>query len=91
MFYLRKYSLLLLASGIISHNPVTLIPFKRAERQVRESLSTQEIFNFLQRITLPKYERIKQGLYILYFFGLRPCELDEETHREGDFLIARNR
>ena len=22
---------------------------------------------------------------------VRPCEIDEETHREGDFLIARNR
>ena len=28
---------------------------------------------------------------ILYFFGLRPCEIDEETHREGEFLITRNR
>ncbi len=85
---LFKYAI---ASGVVSHNPVALIPFKRAERQVRESLSTQEILTFLQRITLPKYERIKQGLYILYFFGLRPCELDEETHREGNFLITRNR
>ena len=32
-----------------------------------------------------------QFAYTLYFFGLRPCEIDEETHREGDFLIARNR
>ena len=30
---LFKYAI---ASGIISHNPVALIPFKRAERQVRE-------------------------------------------------------
>ena len=68
-----------------------LIPFKRAERQVRESLSIEEIKSFLVHINEPKYERIKQGAYILYFFGLRPCELDEETHREGAFLIARNR
>lgn len=33
----------------------------------------------------------RQGAYLLYFFGLRPCEVDEETHRENDFLIARNR
>ena len=85
---LFKYAI---GCGVISHNPVLLIPFKRAERQVRESLSTQELSKFLKRIKEPKYERIKQGVYILYFFGLRPCELDEETHREGDFLIARNR
>lgn len=85
---LFKYAI---GCGVISHNPVLLIPFKRAERQVRESLSTQEISKFLNRIKEPKYERIKQGVYILYFFGLRPCELDEETHREGNFLIARNR
>ena len=85
---LFKYAI---GCGVISHNPVLLIPFKRAERQVRESLSVEEIKSFLVHINEPKYERIKQGAYILYFFGLRPCELDEETHREGNFLIARNR
>lgn len=85
---LFKYAI---GCGVISHNPVLLIPFKRAERQTRDSLSDKEITSFLTRIKEPKYERIKQGGYILYFFGLRPCELDEETHREGDFLIARNR
>ena len=29
--------------------------------------------------------------YFYYFFGLRASELDEETRREGDFLITRNR
>ena len=85
---LFKYAI---GCGVISHNPVLLIPFKRAERQTRDSLSEKEITSFFDRIKEPKYERIKQGGYILYFFGLRPCELDEETHREGDFLIARNR
>lgn len=85
---LFKYAI---GCGIISHNPVLLIPFKRAERQTRDSLSIQEIKSFFSRINEPKYERIKQGAYILYFFGLRPCELDEETHREGNFLITRNR
>ena len=79
------------ASGIITHNPVALIKFKRAERQSRESLSKDEILAFLERIKEPKYNNIRQFAYILYFFGLRPCEIDEETHREDDFLITRNR
>ena len=79
------------ASGIIQHNPVALIKFKRTERQSRESLSKDEILAFLERIKEPKYDNIRQFAYILYFFGLRPCEIDEETHREGEFLIARNR
>ena len=84
-----KYAI---ASGIITHNPVALIPFKRAERQVRDCLSDNEIYTFLERIQEPKYERIKQGAYVLYFFGLRPCEIEDEApRREGDFLIARNR
>ena len=83
-----KYAI---ASGIITHNPVALIKFKRAERQSRESLSKGEIVAFLERIKEPKYDEIRQFAYILYFFGLRPCEIDEETHREGDFLITRNR
>ena len=79
------------AIGIITHNPVALIKFKRAERQSRESLSKDEILAFLERIEEPKYNNIRQFAYILYFFGLRPCEIDEETHREDDFLITRNR
>lgn len=79
------------ASGIITHNPVALIKFKRAERQSRESLSKGEIVAFLERIKEPKYDEIRQFAYILYFFGLRPCEIDEETHREGNFLVTRNR
>jgi integrase len=79
------------ASGIIQHNPVALIKFKRAERQTRDALSEEEIYDFLKRVELPEFDSIRQGAYLLYFFGLRPCEIDEETHREGDFLIARNR
>ena len=79
------------ASGIIQHNPVALIKFKRAERQSRESLSNGEIVAFLERIKDAKYDNIRQFAYILYFFGLRPCEIDEETHREGNFLVTRNR
>ena len=83
-----KYAM---ASGVIQTNPVALIQFKRAERQNRECLSKKEILSFLERIKDKKYNDIRQFAYILYFFGLRPCEVDEETHREGDFLIARNR
>ena len=83
-----KYAM---ASGVIQTNPVALIQFKRAERQNRESLSKAEIKAFLKDIKGPKYDEIRQGAYILYYFGLRPCEVDEETHIEGDFLIARNR
>ena len=79
------------ASGIITHNPVALIKFKRAERQNREALSEDEIKAFLERIKGSKYDNIRQFAYMLYFFGLRPCEIDEETHREGNFLVTRNR
>lgn len=79
------------ASGVIQNNPVALIKFKRTVRQNRECLSEEEIKAFLRRIKAPKYDEIRQGAYILYYFGLRPCEVDEETHIEGDFLITRNR
>ncbi len=83
-----KYAI---ASGIISHNPMGLIPFRRAERTTRESLTKAEIVAFLQKIKSPEFDPIRQGAYLLYFFGLRPCEIDEQTRREGNFLIARNR
>lgn len=79
------------ASGIIQHNPVALIKFVKADRQTRDALSEEEIHAFLERVELPEFEPIRQGAYLLYFFGLRPCEVDQETHRENDFLIARNR
>ena len=79
------------ASGIIQHNPVALIKFKRAERQTRDALPKDEIIAFLERIKQPKYDEIRQAMYLLYFFGLRPCEVDNEAHKEGNFLIARNR
>ncbi len=83
-----KYAL---ATGIIDRNPVALIQFKRAERQNRESLSNTEVKAFLSKIKDAKYDEIRQGAHLLYYFGLRPCEVDEETHIEGDFLITRNR
>ena len=83
-----KYAM---ASGILTHKPVALIKFKRSERQTRGALFEEEIKAFLGRIKAAKYDPIRQFAYVLYFFGLRPCEIDEETHREGEFLIARNR
>lgn len=83
-----KYALL---NAVISHNPVTLIPFKRAERKSRRSLTTAEIKEFLTTVRQAKYEKIRQTVYVLYFFGVRPCELDEEAHFENGFLICRNR
>ncbi len=79
------------ASGILQHNPVSLIKFKRAERQNRDALPEDEAIAFLERIKQPQYNDIRQAVYLLYFFGLRPCEVDEEARREGNFLIVRNR
>ena len=83
-----KYAI---ASGIITHNPVTLIPFKRAERKKREALTDEQIKAFLKRIRAPRYDVIRQAAYVFYFFGIRPCELDEEARFENGFFICRNR
>lgn len=83
-----KYAI---ASGIMTNNPVSLIMFKKAERQSRGALSKEEIIAFLERVKQPKFDNVRQCAYLLYFFGLRPCEVDEETRREGNFLITRNR
>ena len=83
-----KYAI---ASGVIIHNPVTLLPFKRAERSNRVPLTQLQLTYFLKEIQLPKYDEIRQCAYAMYFFGLRPCELDHEAHFENGFLIARNR
>lgn len=83
-----KYSI---ASGVITHNPVTLVPFKRAKRNNRSALSEEQIKQFLERLKEPKFNDIRQGAYILFFFGIRPCELDKEAHFENGFLICRNR
>lgn len=79
------------ASGIIVHNPITLVPFKRAERKKRNRLSDVQLYSFLSRLKRPEYTQIRQLAYVLYFFGLRPCEVDNEAHFENGFLICRNR
>lgn len=81
-----KYAL---NSGLITHNPVALVPFKRAERQNRRALTKDEQLLFIKRLSLPEFEAYRQAFLIMYYFGLRPCEL-EDAHFEGDFLIARN-
>ena len=83
-----KYAI---ASGIITHNPVTIIPFKRAERKTRKPLSTKQIKEFFIRLQQPEFESIRQIAYVLYFFGLLPCEIDNDLHFENGFLICRNR
>lgn len=83
-----KYALL---NAVISHNPVTLIPFRRAERISRRALTSDEIHIFLQNIREPKFDKVRQTAYALYFFGVRPCEIDEEAHFENNFLVCRNR
>ena len=83
-----KYALL---NAVISHNPVTLIPFKRAERKSHRSLTDGEIRAFLHELKRPRYDKVRQTVYVLYFFGVRPCELDDEAHFENGFLICRNR
>lgn len=83
-----KYALL---NAVISHNPVTLIPFKRAQRTSRRSLTEAEIRALLKEVQKPEHATLKQAVYALYFFGVRPCELDDETHIEDGFLVCRNR
>lgn len=83
-----KYALL---NAVISHNPVTLIPFRRAERKSRRGLTDDEIRAFLMNIQSPKFNKVRQTAYALYFFGVRPCELEDETRIENGFLVIRNR
>ena len=84
--FVFKYTM---ASGIISHNPVTLIPFKKTERSNRRALTPDEIRKLLERLELPEFQAYKRTFLILLFFGLRPCEL-ADAHFEGDFLVTRN-
>ncbi len=81
-----KYAM---ASGIITHNPLALIPFKKAERQNRRALTSKEQLLFIERLSLPEFSSYRQSFLIMYYFGLRPCEL-EDARFEGNFLIARN-
>lgn len=81
-----KYAI---ASGIISYNPVMLIPFKKAERITRRALTNDELKRLLERVSTPEFESYKQTFLVLLYFGLRPCEL-QDARFEENFLIARN-
>ena len=81
-----KYAL---ASGTITHNPMLLIPFKKAERNNRRAMTEDEVKKMIERLNTDEYRDYKRTFLILLFFGLRPCEL-EDARFEGDFLIARN-
>ena len=81
-----KYAL---ASGVISHNPMLLIPFKKAERNNRRALTNEEVRKMIERLELPEFKTYKRTFLILLFFGLRPCELPDARF-EGNFLVARN-
>lgn len=78
-------------SGMIQHNPLSLIPFKKAERTTGRTLTKDELHTLLSALETPTYAKYRQAFLIMLYFGLRPCELDEEAHFEGDFLVSRNR
>ena len=79
------------ASGIVTYNPVEMIPFKRAERENRDRLTDEQIKIFLANLQTPFFDKTRNFAYAMYFFGLRPCEIDDEAHFENGFLICRNR
>lgn len=79
------------ANGNITVNPVDMIPFKRAERATRDRISDEQIIAFLINLKDPFFDRIRNFALAMYFFGLRPCEIDDEAHFENGFLICRNR
>ncbi len=79
------------ASGIVTYNPVEMIPFKRAERENRDRLTDGQIKTFLTNLQTPIFDKIRNFALAMYFFGLRPCEIDDEAHFENGFLICRNR
>ena len=76
-------------SGVIIHNPVSIIPFKRAERKNGRALTAAEQKKLIERLELPEYAEYKRIYLTMYYFGLRPFEL-RGAWFEGDFLIARN-
>ena len=59
--------------------------------------STEKNESQRQKLLLRLFIKININATIFVLFRwlpcnrVRPCEIDEETHREGDFLIARNR
>lgn len=82
-----KYAI---ASGVLTYNPVMLIPFRKAERKTeRRTLTKEETERLIVRLQLPKFQSYKRVFLVMFYFGLRPCELNGARF-EGDFLISRN-
>ncbi|MCI8500565.1 MAG: hypothetical protein HFE28_08205 [Clostridia bacterium] len=51
-----KYAI---ASGVMLHNPIALIPYKKAERENRESLTHEQVEKFLQNIKRPEFDKVR--------------------------------
>jgi len=81
-----KYAI---ASGILTYNPMVLIPFKRAERNTRRALTYDEQKTLVERLNSPEFAEYRTSFLIMLYCGLRPCELAEARY-EDNFLIARN-
>ena len=82
-----KYAI---ASGVTTYNPVTLIPFKKADRTSdRRPLTKEEQKHLLERLEKPEFSEYKQAFEIMLYFGLRPCEVYTARFENG-FLVARN-
>ena len=77
------------ANGLIPHNPMQALQFKKAPRNTRRALTKDEEQKFLSRVDLPEFSRYRKFLLLEYYFGLRPWELTD-LRVEGDFLIALN-
>lgn len=80
-----------LASGYTTRNPISLTAFKPAVRQCRPALTEEQIHDFFAKVQTEPFAQIRQMCYCMYFFGLRPCEVDEELKVDGNFIVARNR
>ena len=52
-----KYAI---ASGVMVYNPIALIPYKKAERENRESLTHEQIEKFLQNIKRSEFDKVRQ-------------------------------
>lgn len=82
-----KYAM---SNGIITYNPVTIVPFVRADREHGVALSPNAEAELLTQIQLPEYALIRPAILAMLFFGLRPCEIEDAKFEKG-FLVARNR
>lgn len=80
-----------IASGVITHNPVDMIPFAKSERTPRTSLGRSELNILIERLKDPTFSPIRAYVSAMLYCGLRPCEADAEAHVENSYMICRNR